>query len=57
MNMSPASNGTVTPLYLARRSQLLLPKFEWYAPLRPTSPLDVFVVPKEMEELMQQAPK
>ena len=57
MKMWPASNGTVTPLYLARRSQLLLPKFEWYAPLRPTSPLDVFVVPKEMEELMQQAPK
>lgn len=57
MKMWPASNGTVTPLYLARRSQLLLPKFEWYAPLRPTSPQDVFVVPKEMDELMQQAPK
>lgn len=57
MKMWPASNGTVTPLYLARRSQLLLPKFEWYAPLRPASPQDVFVVPKEMEELMLQAPK
>lgn len=55
MKMWPASNGNVTPLYLARRSQLLLPKFKWYAPLRPESPQDVFVVPKEMEELMQQS--
>lgn len=57
MKMWPASNGNVTPLYLARRAQLLLPKFEWYGPLRPTSPEDIFVVPKEMEELMQQSAK
>ena len=53
MKMWPETKGVATPLYLAKRSMLLLPKFQWFGPLRPTSPEDVFVIPKEMEELMQ----
>lgn len=52
MKMWPATSGTATPLYLAKRSMLLLPKFQWYAPLRPTTPASVFIVPPEMEQLM-----
>ena len=55
MKMWPESNGTATPLYLARRAMLLLPKFEWYEKLRPTDPDDIFIIPKEMEELMNGA--
>lgn len=48
----PETSGEVTPLYLAKKSKLLLAKFKWYAELRPMTPADVFVVPKEMDELM-----
>lgn len=40
--MWPETTGTVTPLYLARRSQLYLPKFRWETDLRPTGPDDIF---------------
>lgn len=52
MKTWPASSGNVTPLYLARRGDLLLPKFKWYQGMRPLSPEDIFVIPAEMEELM-----
>jgi hypothetical protein len=54
MKMWPETSGTATPLYLAKRSMLLLPKFQWYESLRPKDPDDVFVVSEEMEELMNQ---
>lgn len=54
LKMWPATNGTATPMYLAKRSMLLLPKFEWYGDLRPMSPPDVFIIPKGMDELMEQ---
>ncbi len=38
----PETTGTVTPLYLAKRSLLYLPKFRWEADLRPTGPDDIF---------------
>ncbi len=54
MKMWPETSGTVTPLYLAKRSLFYLPKFKWYTGIRPTSPEDIFIIPPEMEELMLQ---
>lgn len=53
----PQSNGTVTPLYLAKKSLFYLPKFKWYESIRPKYPMDVFNVPAEMEELLRSVPK
>ena len=50
------SNGTVTPLYLAKKSLFYLPKFKWYESIRPKYPMDVFNVSPEMEELLRGAP-
>ena len=50
------SNGTVTPLYLAKKSLFYLPKFKWYESIRPKYPMDVFNVSPEMEELFRGAP-
>ncbi|MCC8112603.1 MAG: hypothetical protein LIP03_01165 [Bacteroidales bacterium] len=55
MKMWPETSGTVTPLYLAKKSLFFLPKFKWYTGLRPESPMDVFVIPPEMDELMASA--
>ena len=54
------STSSIVPLYLAKRSQLYLPQFKWYEPLRPLSPLDVFVISQEFIDLMNEpdpAPK
>lgn len=48
----PQTTGTVTPLFLARRSLYKLPKFQWYGSWRPTSPPDIFNVPDDFEALM-----
>ena len=50
------SNGTVTPLYLAKKSLFYLPKFKWYESIRPKYPMDVFNVSPEMEELFRGTP-
>ena len=50
------SSGTVTPLYLAKKSLFFLPKFKWYEAIRPKYPMDVFNVSPEMEELLNSAP-
>ncbi|MBE6318310.1 MAG: hypothetical protein E7081_04995 [Bacteroidales bacterium] len=47
------SNGTVTPLYLAKKSLYYLPQFKWYESIRPKYPMDVFNVSSEMEELLR----
>lgn len=52
MKMWPETSGQATPLYLAKRSMLWLPNFQWYEDLRPTSPEAVFIIPKAMEDLM-----
>lgn len=44
----PATSGTVTPLFLAKKSQSRLPNFRWEASRRPTSP-DSLLPPKEPE--------
>ncbi|MDE5642590.1 MAG: hypothetical protein K2I56_03765 [Muribaculaceae bacterium] len=55
IKMWPETTGTVTPLFLAKSSLFFLPKFRWYSGVRPTSAADVMIVPKEMDELMEQA--
>ena len=52
--MWPETTGKITPLYLAKRNSYFLPKFRWYAPLRPMSPDEVFDYPDEMAELASQ---
>ena len=39
------TSGTVTPLYLAKRSLFLLPRFKWLESSRPTGPSDIFPRP------------
>lgn len=55
IKMWPETTGTVTPLFLAKKSLYYLPKFRWYNGIRPLSPVDVMTVPKEMDELMEKA--
>lgn len=54
VKMWPETSGTVTPLYLAKKSLFRLSKFRWFTGIRPTSPLDIFIIPDEMEQLMQE---
>ncbi len=51
ITMWPEVTGNVTPLYLAKKSQYYLAGFAWYDVLRPKHPDDIFIIPKEMEEL------
>lgn len=48
----PQTTGAVTPLFLAKKSMYKLPKFAWYADMRPADAADVFIVPPAMEERM-----
>lgn len=52
----PETTSKFTPLYLAKRGSYFLPKFKWYEDLRPLTPGDVFVIPREMVELFASAP-
>lgn len=56
MKMWPETSGTMTPLYLAKKQIYYLPQFRWFEPLRPLSPMDVFIVPPEMRDLFQEPP-
>ncbi len=51
----PQTQGTVTPLFMARKSLYYLPKFKWYADMRPLDKDDIFSVPEMMENLMLEA--
>lgn len=44
------TSGTVTPLYLAKRSLFRLPKFKWLESERPTGPDDIFPRNSEASE-------
>lgn len=44
------SSGTVTPLFLAKKSLFLLPKFKWLVSERPTGPDDIFPKKQTPEE-------
>ena len=56
LKMWPETPGTLTPLYLAKKSLFYLPQFRWLEPLRPKSPDDVFNIPPEFIMLMQEPP-
>lgn len=51
ITMWPEVTGNVTPLYLSKKSQYYLDGFAWYDVLRPKTPDDIFIIPKEMKEL------
>ncbi len=54
MKMWPETSGTVTPLYLAKKSLFFLSKFKWYTGIRPLSPDDIFIIPPQMDALMNE---
>jgi len=56
LKMWPETPGTMTPLYLAKKSLFYLPQFRWFEPLRPVDPEDVFNVSPEFLLLMQEPP-
>ena len=45
----PETTGTVTPIYLAKKSLFYLPKFRWEEAIRPTDPDDIFPRPANTE--------
>ncbi|MCF0218339.1 MAG: hypothetical protein HUK14_01020 [Muribaculaceae bacterium] len=49
----PETTGYVTPLFIAKPSQMYLPDFQWYEALRPLAPDEVFDRPKELRMLME----
>lgn len=55
--MYPETSGTVTPLFLAKKSLFFLPKFKWFESIRPRDRFDIFVIPDEMEQIMASAPR
>ena len=55
IKMWPETSGAATPLFLAKKSQYYLPKFKWYADMRPLAPDDIFTVPPSMEDMMLEA--
>lgn len=57
IHMWPETSGTVTPLFIAKKSLYFLPKFKWYESIRPLDRFDIFVVPEEMEAIMSAAPR
>lgn len=50
----PEVTGNVTPLFLAKKAIFYQPKFKWYESVRPKDKDDIFVVPPEMEALLQE---
>ena len=56
IHLWPETSGRVTPLYLARRSNMFLPKFRWYEQLRPVDAEDIFYYPPEMADFRASNP-
>ena len=52
ITMWPEVTGKVIPLYLAKRSQLYLPQFNWYDTYRPKAPDDIYDVDGATRQLM-----
>ena len=53
ITMWPEVSGKVTPLFLARKSEMYLPQFQWYDALRPKTPDDIFDVSDELKQMMK----
>jgi len=51
--MWPEVSGKVIPLFLAKKSDMYLPQFQWYDALRPKSPEDIYDVSDELKQLMR----
>lgn len=54
MTMWPEVTGTVTPLYLAKKSLFYLSNFKWYDALRPKDKDDIFNYPEGMDDLLNE---
>lgn len=52
ISMWPKPVGKSVPLYMAKKNQLYLIGFKWYDAIRPKNQDDIFIIPKEMEELL-----
>ena len=55
IRMWPGTTGTVTPLFLARKSLYYLPKFKWFEDLRPLNKDDIFSKEPEPQPSEQEA--
>lgn len=55
MKLWSETSGTVTPLYLAKKSAMFLPDFKWFEIFRPSSPDDIFNFPPELISLFESA--
>ena len=53
ITMWPEVSGKVTPLYLARKTDMYLPQFQWYDALRPKTPDDIYDVSDELKQMVQ----
>ena len=53
ITMWPEVSGKVTPLYLAKKSDMYLPQFQWYDALRPKTPDDIYDVSDELKQVIQ----
>ena len=53
ITMWPEVSGKVTPLFLAKKSDMYLPQFQWYDALRPKSPDDIYDVSDELKQVMR----
>lgn len=56
MNLWSETNAVVTPLYLAKKSSMFLPDFNWYGQYRPTCPADIFRFSDELLQHFANAP-
>lgn len=52
ISMWPQPVAKVVPLYKAKKKDLYLDGFQWHSEIRPKNPNDIFVIPAEMEELL-----
>ncbi len=52
INMWPQPTGKAVPLYMAKKSQLYLPGFQWYEAIRPKNPNDIYIISQEMLDLL-----
>ncbi|MDE5632327.1 MAG: hypothetical protein K2I54_05905, partial [Muribaculaceae bacterium] len=55
IKMWPETTGAATPLFLAKKSNYYLPKFNRLDGMRPADRYDIFIIPPAMEELMRNA--
>jgi lipopolysaccharide export system protein LptA len=52
ISMWPDVSGKVTPLFVAKRSDLYLAGFNWYEGIRPKTPNDIFDISAEMKKML-----